>query len=88
MNVRPKPAFLRHLKKITDRTVRTDVNVAVVSVMKAVSVKDIPELKKMKGTKIYFRIKVGNYRIGLTIEGDMVTFIRCLPRKDFYKGFP
>jgi len=50
--------------------------------------RDIPNLKKLNGYMVYYRIKVGEYRIGITIVGDMVTFVKCFPRKDFYKHFP
>jgi mRNA interferase RelE/StbE len=48
----------------------------------------IASLKKMAGTKTFWRIRVGEYRIGASIEKDAVEFVRCLPRKDLYKYFP
>ena len=88
MNTRFKPLFFRHLKKITDKALKEEVAQAIQSVEKAGEKKDIPGLKKLKGYKIYYRIKVGNYRIGVTIEDDTVTFVAFMPRKDVYKFFP
>lgn len=42
----------------------------------------------MGGAKGHYRIRVGEYRIGVRIMGDMVTFVRVLERKDLYKYFP
>ncbi len=42
----------------------------------------------MKGSEDYYRIRLGDYRLGLRIEEGTVSFIRCLHRKDVYKYFP
>jgi len=36
----------------------------------------------------YYRIKIGDYRIGMTVEGNLVTLVRFLHRKDIYRYFP
>ena len=90
MNVIIKSSIRRDLKKIANPRVNSEVDRAVLSAVKAVKPKDIPELRKLEGGKkdIYYRIKIKRYRIGVTIVGDTVTFVRCLPRKDFFKHFP
>lgn len=45
-------------------------------------------LKKLKGGGNYYRIRVGEYRIGIIVEGDAITFVRCLHRKEIYRYFP
>ena len=69
-------SFGRDLKKIADRTLKAEIKPSILSVENAMTIGDIPELKKLKGYKkgIYYRIAVGDYRIGVTIEHDMVTF--------------
>ena len=85
-----KNAFLRDVKKITDTTVLLNIKEAMLSVEKAQSLRDIPELRKLKGFKknIFYRIKIGNYRIGVTIQNDIVAFFACMHRKDIYNFFP
>ncbi len=39
----------------------------------------------MSGTANFYRIRVGEYRIGIVVEGDRVDFVRCLPRRDLYR---
>lgn len=48
----------------------------------------ITNLKKLKGESSYYRIRFGDYRIGIKIEDDLVIFIRALHRKDIYRYFP
>jgi len=90
MNIDIRNSFLNDVKKITDKTLKAEIERIVFIVKEATTVRDIPELRKMKGSKkgIFYRIKVGDYRIGVTIVNDTVTFFVCLPRKDIYKFFP
>ena len=88
MNTRFKKSYERDLKKIIDKTLRADIKQTVRSVKNAQTMRDIPRLRKLEGYRIHYRIRDGDYRTGVTIEGNLVTFHRCLPRKDFYKHFP
>jgi mRNA interferase RelE/StbE len=42
----------------------------------------------MSGTGNFYRIRVGDYRLGAVVEGDQVEFVRCLSRRDLYRFFP
>ena len=90
MNFNIEKSIYCDLKKISNPRVNAEVEKAVLAVKAAVKPKDIPKLRKLEGYKkdIYYRIRAGRYRIGVTIEGGLVTFVRCLHRKDFYKYFP
>jgi len=48
----------------------------------------VGQVKKLKGYKSAFRIKTGNYRIGLIIENDEAIFVAILHRKEIYRNFP
>jgi mRNA interferase RelE/StbE len=52
------------------------------------SIADIQNIKKLKGYDNFYRIRIGNYRLGLVTEDDKVIFLRFLHRKDIYKFFP
>lgn len=58
------------------------------NVEKVNSLNELTNLKKLKGEKNYYRLRIADYRIGLTLESDTVVFVRCLARKDIYKHFP
>lgn len=49
---------------------------------------DIPNLKALQGYKNYFRIRVGNWRIGLFWDGELFQIQDVGKRGDFYKRFP
>ncbi len=45
-------------------------------------------LKKLKAEGYYYRIRSGNFRIGLILEENTITFIRVLNRSEIYRYFP
>ncbi|HEX8163106.1 MAG TPA: type II toxin-antitoxin system RelE/ParE family toxin [Pyrinomonadaceae bacterium] len=55
---------------------------------KADSLTELPNLKKLKGGGNYFRVRIGDYRIGVALVDETVVFVRFLNRKDVYKHFP
>lgn len=47
------------------------------------------DIKKMKGYQDYYRIRVGDYRIGCRVEkGNEIVFYRVKSRADIYRVFP
>ena len=42
----------------------------------------------MKGYPSRYRIRLGDYRIGIEVFGDRVEVMRVLHRKKFYRYFP
>jgi mRNA interferase RelE/StbE len=87
-----KTEFLRQfdkdLDKLTLQTIKNDVADVIEKVEKANKISDIKELKKLSGYKFAYRIRVGNYRIGVFIESGIVEFARIVHRKEIYKVFP
>ena len=80
--------FFKDLSKINQPKVLADIEKAIIQVENVKTTIDINQLKKLKGYKSAFRIKVGDYRIGLFIENDVIEFARILHRKDIYNLFP
>jgi len=83
-----RQSFARDLKAVRDKKLLKRIQEAIEAVEKAESLDVLPNLKKLKGAKSYFRLKLGDYRIGLALENDTVNFVRLLDRKDIYKYFP
>ncbi|WP_417909752.1 type II toxin-antitoxin system RelE family toxin [Candidatus Electronema sp. PJ] len=45
-------------------------------------------MKKLKGYDTFYRVRIGDYRIGLKLAEDGLIFVRCLHRKEIYRYFP
>lgn len=88
MKVEFKESFAKDLKGIKDQGHLRRVKELIEAVEQANSLAVTPNLKKLKGGGNYFRLRVGDYRVGISLENDTVIFVRCLNRKDIYKYFP
>ena len=54
----------------------------------AATLSDLKHVRKIEGYQGYFRIKVGDYRLGLKARGNRIELIRFLHRKEIYRRFP
>lgn len=88
MNVQFRGSFYKDLRNIKNKDLLDRIREAIEYIEKTQNLHDITNLKKLKGGSNYYRIRVGEYRIGLTIENDTVSFVRCLNRKEIYRYFP
>ncbi len=88
MNVEFKESFLKDLRAIKDKEVLTRVEKLIELVEKAESLTEITNLKRLKGGGRYYRVRIGDYRAGLIVEGDVVIFVRFLHRREVYRYFP
>lgn len=88
MEVKFTSAFNKDLAKLHDARLAVFIEEAIVNVKLAGTIEEIKNLKKLRGYSKYFRIRIGDYRIGLFIEKNIVEFSRFLHRKDIYKYFP
>ena len=88
MKVTFRQSFARDLKKVKDQVVLDRVRRAIEQVEGVSTTQELRDLKKMSGTGNFYRIRVGDYRLGTVVEGDQAEFVRCLPRRDLYRFFP
>ena len=55
-----RESFARDLKAVRDKKLLQRVREVIEAVEKADSLGDLPNLKKLKGAKSYFRLKLGD----------------------------
>lgn len=85
-----KNSFLKDIRAINDKQTLSRLEQFIKVVETADNLSQIPNLKKLKGkkNKSYYRSRIGNYRVGLVIDRDVVVFVRFLQRKKIYRYFP
>lgn len=85
-----KDSFLKDIRSIKDKKLLSRLEQFILAVESLDNLSQIPHLKKFKGqkNKVYFRSRIGNYRVGLIIKHDIVVFVRFLNRKEIYRYFP
>ena len=88
MKVQFRGSFAKDLRKVKKQTVKQQIKEAIKAVEDAASLQELSDLKKLRVGDRYYRIRVGEYRIGILFEANTVIFVRLLPRKDIYRYFP
>ena len=88
MIVNFKKSFLKELKKLKDADLKNAISQCILEVEKAKNLDQIKNFKKLTGYKVYYRIRIGDYRIGVKVQDEIVYFVVFEHRKDIYKGFP
>jgi len=73
---------------VKDKSLLRRVKELIESVEAADSLDGISSLKKLRGGGNFYRLRIGDYRIGLAVEGDAIVFVRFINRKDIYRFFP
>jgi len=80
--------FNKTLRSINNKRLAGFVSDTIKDVERAKSPWEINSIKKIQGHKTAYRIRKGNFRIGVFIEKDEVLFAAVDHRKDIYKKFP
>lgn len=88
MKVQFRKSFEKDLRKLRDREVLSRVQGIIGEVEASQRLDEISNFKKLKTQGNYYRIRVGDYRIGIMIDGETVNFVRILHRREIYKKFP
>jgi mRNA interferase RelE/StbE len=83
-----RQSFEKDIKRPIDKKIRTNLLALIREIKECNHMSEVKNIKKIKGVKKFYRIKVGEYRLGIKIESQTVTFIRFLHRKDIYRYFP
>jgi len=88
MEVAFTKTFSKQIDAINNDLLRSRLAQTVQNVLMANKLQDIVNMKKMKGHQSAYRIKLGDYRIGLFFEENVIIFAYLAHRKDIYNKFP
>jgi mRNA interferase RelE/StbE len=88
MNIEFRKSFEKDLRKIKGAELLQKIQAAIEEVEAVDSLTALTNLKKLKAQGNYYRIRIGDYRIGLSVDESTVAFVRILHRKEMYRYFP
>jgi len=86
-----KVQFLNSFEKDLNKVplpVRHKVVELVGRIEAAASIRQVDQVKKLRGFRNAYRIRIGNFRLGLLVQADFVQLVRILDRKNIYRVFP
>lgn len=88
MRVEFRKTFKQDLRDIKDRKFLDRIRAAIEEVESANSLIEVRNVKAIQGHENYYRIRVGDFRLGLYLDNGVVAFVRVLHRKEMYRYFP
>ncbi len=89
MKVKYRQLFLKDLKKLKKQPVYQRVFNLAFKILP--NIKDLTELSHVKAMKSYsnrYRIRIGDYRVGIEVFSEHLEMMRVLHRREFYRYFP
>ncbi len=89
MKIIIEKSFVRDVDKIKDKKVLQSLIDCILQIESALTIGKLTHIKKIKGYSTFYRIKIGDYRLGVElVSGKEVILLRLLHRKDIYRYFP
>jgi mRNA interferase RelE/StbE len=88
MKVEFLESFGKDIDHLRDSKVKQNIVDIIEKCESARTLTDIPNIKKLKGYKNAYRIRIKEYRIGFYFENGTIEFARVLDRKEIYRAFP
>lgn len=89
MEIQYRKSFLRDLKKLKGQPIYDKIfELAFTTLPKVDRLSNVTGVKAIKSYPNRYRIRIGNYRVGIEVHGDNVEVMRVLHRREFYRYFP
>jgi mRNA interferase RelE/StbE len=89
VNVEYLPSFLKDLKALKSTPAFDKIKTLVFDEIPiCISLEAIRNLIRLTDHENCYRIRVGDYRIGVVIENSTIIFARVLHRREIYRYFP
>lgn len=89
MNIRYTKRFSKDLDSIANNEeIKKRLFQVLEEMQQMDSLAGIKDVRKIQGYEDYYRIRIGDYRLGVKVTEDGIEMLRFLHRKDIYKKFP
>jgi mRNA interferase RelE/StbE len=89
MDIEFSKSFEKQTSQIKDKALLIRLSKLIKRIMECHSLNEIPNLKPMVGYTGFYRIRLGEYRIGISMEDKTVWFLFFGKRdENTYKRFP
>ncbi len=88
MKVKYSKKFLKQLAAVPS-DIRSKIESFVFEeLVSTLSIYEIGKVEKMKGYDGFYKVRFGNYRLGLVVENEIITVKTVMHRREIYKFFP
>ena len=88
MTVEPSRQFSRDVRGLGSAQIRRRLDRVIQELAEAVSITEVSGVRRIQAERQHYRIRIGGYRLGITMDGDTAVLRRFLPRGEIYRYFP
>ncbi|HAK78149.1 MAG TPA: plasmid stabilization protein [Runella sp.] len=89
MKVEFDESFEKSIKKLKDPKIKAKLIDLIELLEEVNTVQTIPNIKKMQGFQSFYRIRMGDYRVGFELtDPTTILLIMVAHRKEIYRYFP
>ena len=88
MIVEPTRRFRRDVRGIGSAQVRRRLDQAIQELIDADNITEVSGVRRLMVEGQHYRIRIGGYRLGITMDGGTAVLRRFLPRGEIYRNFP
>ena len=89
MKVDSTPGFRQNLRRVRDAGLRSRIDRKITEIQVAATITEVSNISRLRSaSRNHYRIRIGEHRIGVVVEGDTATLVRFAHRREFYRGFP
>jgi len=88
MKIKYSKKFLKQLAAVPS-DIRSKIESFVFEeLVSTLSIYELGKVEKMKGYDGFYKVRFGNYRLGLVLENEIITIKTVMHRREVYKFFP
>ena len=88
MNVEPSRQFSRDVRRLGSVQIQRRLDQAIQELIEAADSIEVSGVRRLQAEGKHYRVRIGDYRLGITMEGETAVLRRFLPRGEIYRYFP
>ena len=88
MEIRYHRQFSRDLRRLRNPSLAAQVEQVIEELKAASNIGDMRGVSRMTSAGEHYRIRIREYRLGITVDGETAILRRFLPRGEIYRYFP
>ena len=88
MTVEPNRQFLHDVRRIGSGQIRRRLDLVIQELTEATNITEVNGVRRLRAEGQHYRIRIGDYRLGITMDGETAMLRRFLPRGEIYRRFP
>ena len=88
MIVEASRRFLRDVRGIGSAQIRRRLDQVIQELIEADNITEVPGISRLRAEGQHYRVRIGDYRLGITVDGETAVLRRFLPRGEIYRHFP